>query len=63
MLTIEQVPEVVHQDPETGLLSVSYTELVPILIEALKQHLAGYSKVCGRYCVELFFVYLYVCRL
>ena len=40
-----QVPEVVHEDPETGLLSVSYTELVPVLLEALKQHLAGYAKV------------------
>jgi len=30
------VPEVVHE--EGGYLSVSYTELIPVLIEALKQH-------------------------
>jgi len=32
------VPEVVHED-ENGILSVSYTEIVPIVIEALKQHM------------------------
>eukprot|EP01122_Echinamoeba_exundans_P011526 TRINITY_DN4610_c0_g2_i1.p1 TRINITY_DN4610_c0_g2~~TRINITY_DN4610_c0_g2_i1.p1 ORF type:complete len:703 (+),score=124.08 TRINITY_DN4610_c0_g2_i1:98-2206(+) len=29
-------PEVVQEDPQTGMLSVSYAELVPMLIEALK---------------------------
>jgi len=32
------VPEVVHED-QNGILSVSYTEIVPIVIEALKQHM------------------------
>jgi hypothetical protein len=31
------LPEVVHEDKETGLLSVSYAEIVPVLIEAFKQ--------------------------
>lgn len=31
------VPEIVYEDKETGLLSVSYAEIVPILIEAFKQ--------------------------
>lgn len=31
------VPEIVYEDKQTGLLSVSYAEIVPILIEAFKQ--------------------------
>lgn len=31
------LPEVVHTDPETGLLTVSYAEILPILIEAFKE--------------------------
>eukprot|EP01116_Phalansterium_solitarium_P018964 TRINITY_DN516_c3_g1_i3.p1 TRINITY_DN516_c3_g1~~TRINITY_DN516_c3_g1_i3.p1 ORF type:complete len:979 (-),score=300.78 TRINITY_DN516_c3_g1_i3:150-3086(-) len=31
------LPEVVREDPETGLLSVSYIEILPVLIEAFKQ--------------------------
>jgi len=31
------IPEVVKVDPETGLLSVSYVELIPVIIEALKE--------------------------
>jgi len=37
-------PEVVHEDPETGLLAVSYSELVPILIEAFKQLMHTYQE-------------------
>jgi len=37
------VPELVVEDPETGLLAVSYSELVPILIEAFKQHMQEYA--------------------
>jgi len=40
------VPEVVHED-EYGVLSVSYTEIVPILIEALKQHMRDYKNDKG----------------
>ena len=38
------LPEVVHTDPDTGILSVSYVEIVPILIEAFKQHLVDYKN-------------------
>jgi len=38
------LPEIVHEDKETGLLSVSYTELIPVLIEAFKQFLKGYEE-------------------
>lgn len=38
------VPEVVKEDPVTGYLAVSYSELVPVLIEALKQHLGDYQR-------------------
>jgi len=38
------LPEVVHEDKETGLLSVSYTELIPIIIEAFKQFLTEYEE-------------------
>eukprot|EP01114_Cavostelium_apophysatum_P016754 TRINITY_DN4828_c0_g1_i1.p1 TRINITY_DN4828_c0_g1~~TRINITY_DN4828_c0_g1_i1.p1 ORF type:complete len:716 (-),score=198.63 TRINITY_DN4828_c0_g1_i1:139-2286(-) len=31
------VPEVVQQDPQTGYLSVSYAELLPLVIEAFKE--------------------------
>jgi len=37
-------PEVVHEDPETGLLAVSYSELVPVLIEAFKQLMHTYQE-------------------
>jgi len=37
------LPEVVTQDPKTGLLSVSYAEIVPVLIEAFKEHLTRYQ--------------------
>jgi len=37
------LPEVVEEDAETGLLSVSYSEIVPILIEAFKQHLRDFQ--------------------
>jgi hypothetical protein len=33
----------VVEDPETGLLAVSYAELVPVLIEAFKQHMQVYA--------------------
>jgi len=38
------LPEVVHEDPQTGILSVSYTELIPVLIEAFKQFLREYEE-------------------
>jgi len=38
------LPEVVYEDKETGLLSVSYAEIVPVLIEAFKQHMADYQN-------------------
>jgi len=38
------LPEIVTEDPETGLLSVSYAELVPVLIEAFKEHLKDYAN-------------------
>ena len=31
------LPEVVHEDKETGLLKVNYSEILPVLIEAFKQ--------------------------
>eukprot|EP01087_Luapelamoeba_hula_P008879 TRINITY_DN2259_c0_g1_i1.p1 TRINITY_DN2259_c0_g1~~TRINITY_DN2259_c0_g1_i1.p1 ORF type:complete len:1177 (-),score=200.03 TRINITY_DN2259_c0_g1_i1:219-3749(-) len=37
------VPDAVHTDPATGLLSVSYIDLLPILIQALKEHLTTYE--------------------
>lgn len=36
------IPEVVHED-SLGFLSVSYTELVPIIIEAFKDHMRQYN--------------------
>jgi len=38
------LPEIVHEDKETGLLSISYTELIPVLIEAFKQFLKEYEE-------------------
>eukprot|EP01119_Soliformovum_irregulare_P017090 TRINITY_DN502_c0_g1_i2.p1 TRINITY_DN502_c0_g1~~TRINITY_DN502_c0_g1_i2.p1 ORF type:complete len:563 (+),score=115.39 TRINITY_DN502_c0_g1_i2:109-1689(+) len=38
------LPEVVHTDAETGILSVSYAEIVPVLIEAMKEHLLNYKE-------------------
>jgi len=38
------LPEVVHEDKQTGLLSISYTELIPVLIEAFKQFLKEYEE-------------------
>ncbi|PRP81458.1 cell wall surface anchor family protein [Planoprotostelium fungivorum] len=32
------LPEVVHTDPVTGILSVSYSEIIPVIIEGFKQH-------------------------
>jgi len=37
------LPEIVSTDPETGLLSINYTDIVPILIEAFKQHISNYQ--------------------
>eukprot|EP00005_Dracoamoeba_jomungandri_P002859 CAMPEP_0174252104 /NCGR_PEP_ID=MMETSP0439-20130205/1718_1 /TAXON_ID=0 /ORGANISM="Stereomyxa ramosa, Strain Chinc5" /LENGTH=1009 /DNA_ID=CAMNT_0015332601 /DNA_START=55 /DNA_END=3084 /DNA_ORIENTATION=- len=37
-------PEVVSEDPATGYLSVNYVELVPVLIQALKEHLYMYEE-------------------
>jgi len=37
------LPEVVHEDPETGILAVSYVEILPVVIEAFKQFLAEYK--------------------
>jgi len=37
------LPEVVHED-ERGFLSVSYSDLVPLLVEALKQHIKNYEQ-------------------
>ena len=31
------LPEAVHQDPQTGSLSVSYDSLIPLLIESIKE--------------------------
>lgn len=38
------VPEVVKEDPVTGYLAVSYAELIPIVIEAFKQHMRQYQS-------------------
>eukprot|EP01117_Protostelium_nocturnum_P017416 TRINITY_DN7089_c0_g1_i1.p1 TRINITY_DN7089_c0_g1~~TRINITY_DN7089_c0_g1_i1.p1 ORF type:complete len:608 (-),score=224.49 TRINITY_DN7089_c0_g1_i1:39-1862(-) len=32
------LPEVVHTDPISGILSVSYAEIIPVIIEGFKQH-------------------------
>jgi len=37
------LPEVVHEDEQTGLLSVSYAEILPVLIEAFKDFLSQYN--------------------
>jgi hypothetical protein len=37
------LPEVVHED-RNGYLSVNYADLVPILVEGLKQHLKNYES-------------------
>eukprot|EP01114_Cavostelium_apophysatum_P010260 TRINITY_DN2377_c0_g1_i1.p1 TRINITY_DN2377_c0_g1~~TRINITY_DN2377_c0_g1_i1.p1 ORF type:complete len:776 (+),score=206.62 TRINITY_DN2377_c0_g1_i1:2458-4785(+) len=36
------LPEVVHEDSVTGILSVSYAEILPVLIEAFKEFLGQY---------------------
>jgi len=41
------VPDVVHED-ENGILSVAYVELVPILIEAFKEHIKNYENTKGK---------------
>jgi hypothetical protein len=46
------IPNVVHQD-ENGYLSVAYAELVPIVIEALKEHLRQYEHEKGDVRVQL----------
>jgi hypothetical protein len=38
------LPEIVSEDPESGYLSVSYTELLPILIEAFKEFIDDYGR-------------------
>lgn len=38
------LPEVVKEDPETGYLSVSYSEILPVLIEAFKEFLIHYQN-------------------
>ena len=38
------LPEAVELDKATGYLSVSYAMIVPVLLEALKQHLEEYEK-------------------
>lgn len=38
------VPEVVHEEEGSGLLSVSYSELIPVLIEAFKQFVQQYES-------------------
>lgn len=38
------LPELVKEDPISGYLSVSYAEMVPILIEAFKQFLKEFSE-------------------
>eukprot|EP01119_Soliformovum_irregulare_P008314 TRINITY_DN21443_c0_g1_i1.p1 TRINITY_DN21443_c0_g1~~TRINITY_DN21443_c0_g1_i1.p1 ORF type:complete len:548 (-),score=67.82 TRINITY_DN21443_c0_g1_i1:129-1772(-) len=37
------LPEVVHEDPSTGILAVSYIEILPVVIEAFKQFLNEYK--------------------
>jgi len=37
------LPEVVSTDPETGLLSVSYIEIIPVLLAAFNQHMRDYK--------------------
>lgn len=37
------IPEAVHEDND-GYLSVNYTDIVPLLIEALKQHVKNYQS-------------------
>lgn len=46
------VPDVVHED-ENGILSVAYAELVPILIEGLKEHLTQYESDKGELYLQL----------
>jgi septal ring factor EnvC (AmiA/AmiB activator) len=38
------LPEVVQKTPE-GLLAVNYVEIIPVLIEAFKQHLTDYQDI------------------
>jgi len=38
------MPELVHKDESSGLLSVSYIELITILVEALKEHV-NHTKI------------------
>lgn len=38
------LPEVVHEEPETGFLAVSYSEILPVLIEAFKEFLQSYKQ-------------------
>jgi len=37
------LPDVVREDPETGYLSVSYNELLPVIVEAFKEFLKEYK--------------------
>jgi len=51
---VERVlPELVAVDKETGLLSINYTDIVPILIEAFKQHIAQYKNEQGEMKLEM----------
>jgi len=38
------LPEVVQQDPKTGFLSVSYAEILPVLLEAFNQFMKEYNN-------------------
>jgi hypothetical protein len=31
------IPEIVHTDSDTGMMNISYLELIPVLIEAIKE--------------------------
>jgi hypothetical protein len=41
-------PDLVHRDPETGLRSVSYTELIPVLVAAWQEDRAQAEALEGR---------------
>lgn len=47
------IPEVVHEDPRTGILSVSYADMVPILVEAMKAHQQRAEEISSRQADEL----------
>lgn len=47
------VPECVSEDPYTGILSVSYTDIVPVLIEAIKAHQRQVSASAAAFTYEM----------